>query len=132
MSENHLSSDERRTESEPNERRDGDTVRSSSDDAHHPSAEDAYADWTLPGQDSAANADDLGPPTAYREPLLRDRIRDRLGVTPQQWYVVESLLLVVPYPLFIYAYLELGVGETLFLAVTLAYSLVAMYVGFLS
>lgn len=101
---------------------------------------DEYADWSLPGQpasghDESADStgDDVPPvPPEVREPLLRDRFRERLGVTQRQWFVIESVLLVLPYPLFILAYLALDTNETLFLALTLAYSLFAMYVGFLS
>lgn len=106
-------------------------------DEYDGEGEDEYADW---GPPSRAGGDDApgpeagggeGPPTV-RAPLLRDRVRDRLGVTPRQWYVVESLLLAAPYPVFVAAYLWFDVNETLFLLVTLAYSLVATYVGFLS
>lgn len=105
-----------------------------------------YADWELPGQssededgpagDAAASPhteeEPAGPPLKMRDQILRDRIRDRLGVTPQQWYVVETLLLVLPYPLFVLVYLSFDVAETPFLLVTLGYSLVAMYFGLLS
>lgn len=67
-----------------------------------------------------------------RDQIFRDRIRDRLGATPQQWYVIETFLLVLPYPLFVLVYFSFDVNETLFLPVTLAYSLVAMYFGLLS
>lgn len=110
---------------------------------------EAYADVTLPGQSSDNGAgqnrsaagetsdpeselDDWHAPPQLREPLLRDRIRDRLGVTPKQWYVIETFLLVLPYAFFIAIYLSFNVNETLFLAVTLVYSLVAAYIGFLS
>lgn len=95
-----------------------------------------YDDWSRPRADADSASDDddkeWGPPAEMRDPLLRDRFRDRLGLTPQQWYVLESVLLVAPYPLFVLAYLLLDVNETAFLVVTLAYSLAAMYVGFLS
>ncbi|MFB6221086.1 MAG: hypothetical protein ABEH90_06570 [Halolamina sp.] len=104
--------------------------------------ENEYADWEPPGQpaddeaaesEAAAEADeDWGPPPEMREPLLRDRVRDRLGVTPRQWYLVETLLLVLPYPFFVLVYVTFDVDETVFLTITLAYSLVATYVGFLS
>ncbi|RAW46343.1 hypothetical protein DQW50_04440 [Halorubrum sp. 48-1-W] len=74
----------------------------------------------------------LRPPTELRGPLLRDRLRDRLGVTPRQWYVIETLLLVSPYPVFVFVYVTVDVNETVFLTVTLLYSLVATYVGILS
>lgn len=115
--------------------------------------EEEYAGWELPGQsgseegelgesapgehgpeagDDAEEDGPFGPPPLMREPLLRDRLRDRLGVTPKQWYVIETFLLVLPYPLFVLLYFAFPVDETLFLVVTLAYSLVAMYVGLLS
>jgi hypothetical protein len=113
------------------------------------SRDDEYDDWGPPvdpdetDDDSVDDSDvgapmgeadetDLGPPSEMRDPLLRDRIRDRLGVTPQQWYVIESVLLVLPYLVFLAVYFTTNVDQTLFLTVALAYSLVAMYVGFLS
>lgn len=71
-------------------------------------------------------------PAELRKPLLRDRIRDGLGLSPQQWYVIETFLLVAPYPLFVFVYVTFPVNETLFVVVTLLYSLAAIYVGFLS
>lgn len=92
-----------------------------------------YGERMTPGPAGAGPPDDEEPtPPEVREPLLRDRIRERLGVSPRAWYVIETVLLVAPYPFFVYVYLTFAVNETLFLVVTLAYSLVAMYVGFLS
>lgn len=95
-----------------------------------------YGDWSRPGADDDPESDtddeEWGPPAEMREPLLRDRFRDRLGLTPRQWYVLESVLLALPYVVFIAVYQLFPVNETLFLALTLAYSLVAIYVGFLS
>lgn len=101
-----------------------------------------YAGWSLPGEDEGGEVDETDgeaeedevrpPPPSMREPLFRDRIRDRLGLTEVQWFVLETFLLVAPYPLFVLYYVSVGVDETLFLVVTLAYSLVAMYVGLLS
>lgn len=99
---------------------------------------DEYADWEPPrGSGETVDGDDPTDadeptPAALREPLARDRIRDRLGVTPQQWYVIETFLLVAPYPVFVLVYVTLDVNETAFLAVTLVYSLAATYVGLLS
>lgn len=76
--------------------------------------------------------DDWEAPPKHREPLLRDRIRERLGLSPRQWYVVETFLLVLPYPVFVLVYVTFDPNEALFLGVTLLYSLVAMYVGFVS
>jgi len=106
-----------------------------------------YAGWELPGhgdEQSPSDGEDggtvtdadekepFGPPPMIQDQPVRDRIRDRLGVTPQQWYVLETLLLVLPYPLFVLVYITFPVNETLFLAVTLAYSPVAAYVGLFS
>ncbi|MEF8801292.1 MAG: hypothetical protein V5A38_01115 [Halolamina sp.] len=95
-----------------------------------------YADVSLPGADELDEVDEddeeWDPPPTMREPLFRDRIRDRLGLTEVQWFVLETFLLVAPYPVFVVVYLRFSVNETLFLIVTLVYSLVAMYVGLLS
>lgn len=105
-----------------------------------------YTGWKVPGgsieeeNEPAADTVDARngekepaePPSKMRDQILRDRIRDRLGVTPQQWYIIETFLLVLPYPLFVLVYLRFDVAETPFLLVTLGYSLVAMYFGLLS
>ncbi|WP_266083267.1 hypothetical protein [Haladaptatus caseinilyticus] len=106
-----------------------------------------YEGWTMLGSDgrknhpketndpqavSEGNDDDWGPPPTMREPLLRDRIRNRLNVSHRQWYTIEAVLIASPYPLFVAVYLLFPINETAFLAVTLTYSLVAMYVGFVS
>lgn len=100
------------------------------------SEHEEYGDWNRPGahDEPARDTDDeeWGPPAEMREPLLRDRFRDRLGLTPRQWYVLESVLLALPYVVFVAVYRLFSVDETLFLALTLAYSLAAIYVGFLS
>jgi len=67
-----------------------------------------------------------------RDRLPRDRVRDRFDVTPRQWYVIETFLLVSPYPVFVLVYLNVDINETAFLTVTLLYSLVATYAGILS
>lgn len=117
---------------------------------HNDSDPDEYADWEPPqgaedpaersglaGKDAPTDGDSsedtkLKPPTELREPLLRDQIRDQLDVTPRQWYVIETLLLVSPYPVFVFIYLMIDINEMAFLMVTLIYSLVATYVGLLS
>ena len=62
----------------------------------------------------------------------REVVRTRLNLTDRQWYVVETLLLVAPYPLFVVAYLTFPIDETVFLVSTLLYSLFATYVGMFS
>lgn len=111
---------------------------------------DEYADWEPPqrgrnavdgdepaGEGSSVDGDpsddtELRAPTELPDPLPRDRIRDRLDVTPHQWYVIETLLLVSPYPVFVLLYFTVDVNENAFLTVTLLYSLVATYVGIFS
>lgn len=117
---------------------------------HNDSDRDEYADWeppqggedsadgsTLAGEDTPADGDSSEDTerklsTEVRDPRLRDQIRDQLDVTPRQWYVIETFLLVSPYPVFVFIYLTIDINEMAFLIVTLIYSLVAMYVGFLS
>ncbi|NHX37965.1 MULTISPECIES: hypothetical protein [Halolamina] len=102
--------------------------------------EGEYTDWERPGQGDDVSAPDIGPdkeeppppPSEWRGELIRDHIRERLGVSAQQWYVIETALLVLPYPLFVLIYLTYPVNEMLFLLSTLVYSLIAVYVGFLS
>jgi hypothetical protein len=105
-------------------------------------AEDDWAGWSHPAEadDEPSGDDEEAPPgraawkapPAERPPTLRERLRRRYGFTDRQWYVVETLLLVAPYPVFVLVYLTVPVDETLFLVVTLLYSIAAMYVGFLS
>lgn len=97
------------------------------------SGREEYPDHGLLGVEDEAEVerDDPTPPE-IRGRLLRDRLRERLGVTPRQWYVIESLLLALPYVVFVYVLFAYEVDETLFLLITLLYSLVAMYIGFLS
>ena len=109
-------------------------------------ARSEWSGWTHPAEsaESAENREDDGSdgdqperapwkaPPAERPETLRERIRQRYGFTDRQWYVIETLLLVAPYPLFVLVYLYVPVDELSFLLVTLLYSLVAMYVGLLS
>jgi hypothetical protein len=101
-----------------------------------------YAGWTRPGADGAPAGSDEQPPedrddedwvepSTVREPLLRDRLRERFGVSPRRWYVIESFLLAAPYVVFVALYIAFDLPEVPFLVVTLLYSLVAIYVGIL-
>jgi hypothetical protein len=101
-----------------------------------------YAGWTRPGADGAPAGSDEQPPedrddedwvepSTVREPLLRDRLRERFGVSPRRWYVIESFLLAAPYVVFVALYVAFDLPEIPFLIVTLLYSLVAIYVGIL-
>ena len=107
-----------------------------------------YADWNRPGAGGAPEDDgppagrgggpprdgddeDWDAPSTIREPLLRDRLRERVGVSPRQWYAIESVLLAAPYLLFVLLYVTYDIPEIPFLVVTLVYSLVAIYVGLL-
>lgn len=77
-------------------------------------------------------AGESGPESRIEQPEdpLRRRLRTSLGLSERQWPHVLNLAIVTPYPVFIAGYLFLPVPEFAFLAVTLVYSLVAMYVGF--
>ena len=101
-----------------------------------------YAGWTRPGADAPPTGSDEEPPedrddedwvepSTVREPLLRDRLRERFGVSPRRWYVIESFLLAAPYVVFVALYLTFDIPEIPFLVVTLLYSLFAIYVGIL-
>jgi len=106
-------------------------------------ARSEWSGWTHPAESAETREDDGSDgdqperapwkaPPAERPETLRERIRQRYGFTDRQWYVIETLLLVAPYPLFVLVYLYVPVDELSFLLVTLLYSLVAMYVGLLS
>lgn len=77
----------------------------------------------------------MSPPGRDEEPPATDgsrraRLRRRLGVTERQWLVIETVLLVLPYPFFVLVLLYTDVPELPFLLLTVAYSLVAIVVGF--
>lgn len=77
------------------------------------------------------SSDDWKSIGAKNEELsFSERMKERLGITPYQWFIIETLLIVLPYPLFVAAYFLLSPPELPFLAVTLLYSLIAMFVGF--
>ena len=57
------------------------------------------------------------------------RIRNRLRLSDEQWLIVKSVLLILPYPVFIALYFVFSFTGLEFLVVTFVYSLFAMYVG---
>lgn len=58
---------------------------------------------------------------------IRERMRQRYGLSQRQWEYLVAAAIVVPYPLAITIYLLYNVSEPVFLIVTVAYSIVAMY-----
>lgn len=99
--------------------------------------------WTPPtDHDADGSVDAEGPQTGRPEtrpsapegaPLpvrVSARAQARLGVSEQLWFVVESVLLFLPYPLFLLIYQTVPVPETPFLAFTLLYSVFAIWFGF--
>lgn len=101
------------------------------------------AEWTHPtarlrSEDETTEDEATGgyvpwkAPPSERSRTPREAVRARLDLTDREWYVVETVLLVAPYPLFVFAYLSFPIDETAFLVVTLLYSLFAMYVGIFS
>ena len=61
---------------------------------------------------------------------LRERYRRRLGLSHKQWTLLISLLLVLPYPFFVYFIVSDIETHTAFLVVTLAYSVFAIYANY--
>jgi hypothetical protein len=89
-----------------------------------------------PGHDEAASpgvidADAPVEPDAESIPeAVARRVQARFGLSDEQWFVVESLLLFLPYPLFALVYFSFPVPEVPFLAVTVVYSVFAVWFGF--
>lgn len=61
---------------------------------------------------------------------LRERLRVRTGLTPRQWVIAISVLLFIPYPVFVYAIVYTGIDLTLVGIVSLVYSLGAIILHF--
>lgn len=79
-----------------------------------------------------ATADPVpGPPIdgdrTSSTPPFRQRARQRLGLSQRQWEYAVAGAIVIPYVVAIAAYTNFGVSEQLFLLITGAYSLLAMY-----
>jgi hypothetical protein len=74
------------------------------------------------GSVSAAGGDGTGGTRPFRQ-----RARERLGVSRRQWEYLVAVAIVVPYAVAIGAYVQFDVDEQVFLLVTGAYSLLAMY-----
>lgn len=62
-----------------------------------------------------------------RSDYVRDALRDRLGLSIQQWELLVSVVLFLPYPLFVALILTDTVQSLEFLLLTLVYSVFAMY-----
>lgn len=62
-----------------------------------------------------------------RTDYIRDRLRDRLGLSIQQWEILVSVVVFLPYPLFVALILTDMVQSLEFLLLTLVYSVFAMY-----
>lgn len=71
-------------------------------------------------------AEDAEPDSTLDTASRRERVRRKLGLTPRQWMVLVSFALFLPYPAFVYVLFATSVDETLFLTVTIAYSLFAI------
>jgi hypothetical protein len=61
---------------------------------------------------------------------LRDRLRSRIGVSTTTWHLGVSIVLVLPYLLFLYLFSIPHPYELEVTLLALGYSLVAMYVGY--
>lgn len=60
-------------------------------------------------------------------PPLRQRVRERLGVSRRQWEYLVAGSIAVPYGLAIGLYIQFNLQEETFLLATSLYSFVAMY-----
>jgi len=58
-----------------------------------------------------------------------DYVRDRLGLSIRQWELLVSVVVFLPYPLFVALILTDTVQSLEFLLLTLVYSVFAMYVN---
>lgn len=61
---------------------------------------------------------------------LRERLRLRTGLSVRQWTWALTVLISLPYPLFVYVFVTYPVNETLFLGITFVYSVVAIVAYF--
>lgn len=59
---------------------------------------------------------------------FRERVRCKIGLSNRQWQYFISGVILLPYVLFVLLYS--AIPEDLFLVLTLAYSLVAMYMSY--
>ncbi|MFB6300522.1 MAG: hypothetical protein ABEH65_09700 [Halobacteriales archaeon] len=58
---------------------------------------------------------------------LRERLRRRIGVSDRVWAFLVSVAFALPYPVFLYVFLETSFNGGLFILITLIYSLIAIY-----
>lgn len=71
-----------------------------------------------------------GPLSSVEDRPLRARVRERLGVSTTGWHVGVSVALALPYVAFLYLFSISHAYELEVTLVALAYSVVAMYLGF--
>jgi hypothetical protein len=97
--------------------------------------DDAGANATSAG-DEGEDEDDspsLGQRVRRRLGLpesIGEQIRLRLGLSPRQWFVLGTVLLLVPFPLFWLLHVYLDVPQSTVLAMIAVYSVVAFWFGF--
>jgi len=63
-------------------------------------------------------------------PSIGEQMRLRLGLSPRQWFVVGTILLLVPFPLFWLLHVYFDVPQSTVLAMIAVYSVVAFWFGF--
>ena len=98
-------------------------------------------DRTTAGADD--DRDDWDPPTVGQEDdwkpeadgtslpgRVSERMQERLGVSAQQWFVIESILVALPYPLFVYVYLTFSVPPRPFFVLTGLYTAFVLWFSF--
>lgn len=97
--------------------------------------DDAGANATSAGGDEGEDEDSLSLGQRVRRRLglpesFGEQIRLRLGLSPRQWFVVGTLLLLVPFPLFWLLHVYFDVPQSTVLAMIAVYSVVAFWFGF--
>lgn len=75
-----------------------------------------------------SESDDDGP--TVREGQPGERIRTRLGLSHREWTWLVSILMFLPYPIFVYVGFVYDVSDILFMLGTLVFSLLLIAVSF--
>jgi len=77
-----------------------------------------------------SESDDRHRLDSLKQELPGEGLRTKIGLTDRQWTWVVSLLMFLPYPVFVYFGVIYDINTTLFISLTLAFSLVLIIVSF--
>lgn len=81
----------------------------------------------MESSDTGTLPDPLDAPRHDEHPPVRERLRARTGLSRLQWSVLVSVVLFLPYPVFVSLLVGGFVTGLPFLLFTLGYSVLAMY-----